>query len=157
MEQTIRRLRVEIGFVFLWAAVLVGLFEWDVLDAGYYSGDGRAEYFMNLVGILMIFIFVPFSLKLMSFNRVKASFNVGDANKVCRAYCRWSEIRMALLAVTMWSNICFYYLTQDNTGFLCALIVLLGLCFCFPSADKLTYETGLKIQDGNTLEKQDEK
>lgn len=147
MKRVVNRLRVEMALVFAWAAVLAVLFETGVLSVGYYAGDGLAEYIMNLTSVLMVIVFVPFSLKLMSFRWVKAQFGRGDEAVVCRAYRRWSEVRMALLAVTMWSNVSFYYLTLDNTGLMCALIAVVCFCFCIPSVDKLVYETGLGLPD----------
>lgn len=135
------------ALAFAWAAALAVLFETGVWPAGYYAGDGMAEYVMNLTSVLTVIAFVPFSLKLMSFKWVKARFGQGDEAAACRAYRRWSEVRMALLAVTLWSNVSFYYLTQDNTGLMCALIAVVCFCFCIPSADKLMYETGLKSPD----------
>lgn len=142
MKHVVNILRVELGGILLWAVLLVVFFETDLLATGYYAGDGGAEYVINLAAILMLIIFLPFSLKLLSFRRIKAMFKNEDEATVCRIYRHWSEVRLALLAVMLWSDICFYYLTLNDTGFMCALIAVLGLCFCFPSEGKLIYETG---------------
>lgn len=144
MKHVVNILRIEFCLAFLWAAVIVLLFEADGLEAGDYVEDGMATYCINLAGILMMLVSLPFALKLMTFRRVKSRFETGDEAVTLRAYRRWSEVRIALLSATMWCNICFYYLTQTNTGCMCALIAVLGLCFCFPSVDKLVYETGMK-------------
>ena len=34
MENVIKKLRLEFCLIFIWAAVLIGLFEWDVWTAG---------------------------------------------------------------------------------------------------------------------------
>ena len=35
MENVIKKLRLEFCLIFIWAAVLIGLFEWDVWTAGW--------------------------------------------------------------------------------------------------------------------------
>lgn len=151
MKHVVNILRVELGCTILWAAILAALFETGLLEAGYYAGNGMAEYLIDLAAVVMMIVFVPFSLKLLSFRRIKAMFVDCDEAAACRIYRHWSEVRMALLAVMLWSDICFYYLTMDNTGLMCALVAVLGLCFCVPSVDKLIYETGWKAQDGGNV------
>ncbi len=147
MKRIVNILRAEMAFVFVWAAVLVTLFETGVWSAGYYAGDDMAEYVMNLTSVLTVIVFVPFALKLMNFRWVKSMFGQEDETATCRSYRRWSEVRLALLAVTLWSNISFYYLTLHNTGLMCALIAMVCFCFCVPSVDRLVYETGIKLPD----------
>ncbi|MCD8317791.1 MAG: hypothetical protein LUC45_02545 [Paraprevotella sp.] len=143
----IKILRLEFSFVFLWAAVLLVLFESGIWPSGELADDAAVCYNLSVVGIFMVIILIPMSLKLMSLRTVKASFAAEDSAIVERNYRRWCEIRMAILAVTGWTNLVFYYLTLDSTGGFCALITALALCFCWPSQDKFVYET-LSLSDG---------
>mgnify|MGYP000069627356 FL=1 len=93
----------------------------------------------------MVIVLVPMALKMMSFRVVKSSYSVGSPQRSGLKYKRWSEVRMAMLAVTGWTNIVFYYLTLDSTGSICALIAALALCFCWPSREKFENETGLEL------------
>lgn len=154
MEKLIRRLRTEFCLAFVWAGVLAALFEWDVCPTGWAAGNGLAEYYANLAGIAMVVILVPMSLKLMAFRWVKASFSQGSLQQAAARYKRWSEVRLAMLAVAGWANIVAYYLTLDSTGGICAAIVAIASCFCWPSCDKLAYETGREfpqvgLENGN--------
>jgi hypothetical protein len=86
---------------------------------------------------------------------VKSSYSVDFPQRSGLKYKRWSEVRMAMLAVTGWTNIVFYYLTLDSTGSICALITALALCFCWPSREKFENETGLELNhDGVKTENQ---
>ena len=95
-------------------------------------GNELADYYINLTGIIMVIVLVPMALKMMSFRVVKSSYSVDFPQRSGLKYKRWSEVRMAMLAVTGWTNIVFYYLTLDSTGSICALITALALCFCWP-------------------------
>lgn len=52
MENVIKKLRLEFCLIFIWAAVLMGLFEWDVWTAGWAVGNELADYYINLTGII---------------------------------------------------------------------------------------------------------
>lgn len=134
-------MQLEWAGIYMWAFILIALFEFEVFPVGEVAGNAVAEYYLSLAGIAMIIIMVPMSLKLMSFRMVKASF-AKNGMSVCSGYRRWSEIRMAMLAVAGWSNLVFYYLTLNPTASVCALIVALALLFCWPSGDKFEGETG---------------
>ncbi len=145
MENVIKKLRIEFYLVFVGAFVLAGLFELDVWTPGWAAvGNERADYYVNLTGIIMVIVLVPAALKVMSFRTVKSSFSTNFPEQSALRYKRWSEVRMAMLAVTGWANIVFYYLTLDSTGAICALITALALCFCRPSREKFAEETGLE-------------
>ena len=70
MENVIKKLRLEFCLIFIWAAVLIGLFEWDVWTAGWAVGNELADYYINLTGIIMVIVLVPMALKVMSFRLI---------------------------------------------------------------------------------------
>lgn len=142
MKKMIRILQLEWVAIYVWAFILVALFELEVFPVGEMAGNAVAEYYLSLAGIAMMVVLVPMSLKLMTFRMVKASF-AKDEVSARSGYKRWSEVRMAMLAVAGWSNLGFYYLTLNSTSSFCALIVALALLFCRPSRDKFEGETGL--------------
>ncbi len=126
----------------------MGLFELDVWTAGWAVGNEQAVYYVKLAGTAMVVVLVPLALKVMSFGAVKSSCSAGSPGQSVLRYRRWSEARMAMLAVTGWANIVFYYLTLDSTCSVCALMAALALCFCWPSRERLESETGLESNHG---------
>ena len=84
----IKKLRLEFCFIFIWAAVLIGLFEWDVWTAGWAVGNELADYYINLTGIIMVIVLVPMALKMMSFRVVKSSYSVGSPQRSGLKYKR---------------------------------------------------------------------
>lgn len=141
-EKIVKTLRIEMAAVLLWAILLIALFETEVLPSGWAVGQAAAEYYMSMTGVMMLLILVPVALKLFSFRFVRRVFSGTDVVMLPRRYRFWSEIRLAMLAVTGWINLTFYYLTLDTSCAFCALVALLALCFCWPSAEKLEHETG---------------
>ena len=81
MENVIKKLRLEFCLIFIWAAVLIGLFEWDVWTDGWAVGNELADYYINLTGIIMVIVLVPMALKMMSFRVVKSSYSVDSPQR----------------------------------------------------------------------------
>ena len=55
MENVIKKLRLEFCLIFIWAAVLIGLFEWDVWTDGWAVGNeldttSRMDFFCQTTG-----------------------------------------------------------------------------------------------------------
>lgn len=141
MKRQIRRLQIEFAFIFVWALVLVVLFECDWLPKGIFAGDVRAEYYMNVAGVVLLIVMVPLALKLLSLRSVRAALAQAGGNALPHRYRLWSEVRLAMLAVTGWYNLTFYYLTMNTSGSFCAAVAALALCFCWPDEYKAQIET----------------
>ena len=110
MENVIKKLRLEFCLIFIWAAVLIGLFEWDVWTAGWAVGNELADYYINLTGIIMVIVLVPMALKMMSFRVVKSSYSVDFPQRSGLKYKRWSEVRILLSDIGLNRfYLCAYY------------------------------------------------
>lgn len=136
------RLRVE--YLLLWGIVifLVGLYEAGWLPLGVLVGDGRAEYVMQVTGILMAVGLIPFSLRMFNFSLVRYVRN-RSLPEALKSYRRWSEVRLALLLAPALFNFTAYYCTLNTTGLLCGGMVLVASLFCVPGRERLLAELNL--------------
>lgn len=143
-------LRLEYIGVWVLPLVLVLLCETGCLPEGGYVGDGRAEYVLQTVGILLAVGFIPLSLRLFSLSLVKYVKRL-SLPEALKSYRRWSEVRIGLLLVPILMNLSFYYLTLNTTGVLCAMMALIASLFCVPTRRRLLDELDLVKEDVNTL------
>ena len=60
-----------------------------------------------------------------------------------QSYCRWNEVRMAMLLVPALFNFSVYYWTLNTTGLLCGIMVLVASLFCVPGRNRLLAELDL--------------
>ena len=157
MKDTIHGLRLKWWAQLALAVVLLVLGEAGVVSAEAADGDPALKYYMDLGGVAAILILVPLSLKLLTFVRIKACFADRSEADVCRAYGLWSAVRLGLLGLTMAVGLANYFVTQSNTGMLCVFVALVAQGFCYPSAEKLMYETGLQkpVNSEKTTDKQE--
>ena len=90
----------------------------DILPQGIFVDDPRADYILQVVGILLTVGLIPVSLRLFSLSLTKyiKQLNLMDALK---SYRRWNEVRIALLLVPALINLSIYYWTMNTTGLLC--------------------------------------
>lgn len=146
MKNSIIRLRYEYGVMWLLSGGVSLLYELDVFPVGTYAGDGVKEYILNTLGVLLSLSSIFFALKMFAFKTIKARFEQFDEMASRRSFVRWSEIRLAILFASVLVNLSIYYVTQSNTGGLCALITLMAACFCWP-VDVVTDEKNVKKED----------
>ena len=85
-------------------------------------------------------VLVPLALKLMSLKPVRASWLSGGPAAE-RNYVRWSLVRLALLFLVIFPNVCLYYMLWDSSFGCCALIGVLASLFCWPSQERWARET----------------
>lgn len=141
------RLRVE--YLLLWGivALLVGLYEADWLPQGALVGDGKADYVMQVAGILLAVGLIPFSLRLFSLSLTQYVRN-RRLPEALKSYRRWSEVRLALLLAPALFNFSAYYCTLNTTGLLCGGMVLVASLFCVPGRGRLLAELDLENVEG---------
>lgn len=125
-------------------AATVLLYEMDILPQGIFVDDTRADYILQVVGILLTVGLIPVSLRLFSLSLTKyiKQLNLMDALK---SYRRWNEVRIALLLVPALINLSIYYWTMNTTGLLCVGMVLIASMFCIPGRERMLNE--LDLQD----------
>ncbi len=123
------------------APILVAIiFESGLVELDSLSGsDALVTYCMQMVGIVLTIGIIPFALKMMKLSFVKRRIQLSE-----QEYCRWSIIRIAILAVPLFYNTLAYYLLEfePTCGYL-ALIVLVAFCFVWPSDGRMRQEREL--------------
>ena len=152
IAQLVRVLQIEYAILWMLALGVVLCYETGLFMEGRFAGDALMEYILQTVGILLVIGLIPFSLRLFSLSLVKRIQTL-PLTEAMKSYRRWSEIRLALLAVPVLINLSFYYLTLNTTGLFCALMALLASLFCVPSYRRLAGELQLpemeETQDGH--------
>lgn len=133
---TIKFLRIALCAEFLTIALIIVLFETNVIEPGMLAGDDLANYWMSIVGVAMVIVTIPLALRLMKNKRIKESVAKSEEN-----YLRWSLIRIALLEAPLIYNIlCYYLLGCEPTFGYMALMTAVAFIFVWPSKDKMAYE-----------------
>ena len=138
-KKIIKRLRADFFGILMLALLLGGLYETGFFIEGEYAGDGQMDFLLNLVGIVLALGMIPMALKLLSFKTVKQRFILVE-DKALNSYLFWSEIRLAMLAVSLLLNLSFYYQTLNTSCSGCALITAFAFFFCWPTITKMKGE-----------------
>ena len=97
IKRIVHRLWVEYAIVWLLAIGLLLLHETGVVEEGALAHDGRLCYVLQTATVLLTLCLIPVALKMFSLaleKRVKPLPRL----EALRAYCRWSEVRLAMLA-----------------------------------------------------------
>lgn len=144
MTRLLNYLKVEYFLLWILCAATVLLYEMDILPQGIFVDDPRADYILQVVGILLTVGLIPVSLRLFSLSLTKyiKQLNLMDALK---SYRRWNEVRIALLLVPALINLSIYYWTMNTTGLLCVGMVLIASMFYIPGRERMLNE--LDLQD----------
>lgn len=117
-------------------ALLVGIFETDLLPVGTLPLDKSQEYILSMVGVVLTIIGIPLALKLMTLKPVRAQISVSE-----QRYVTWSMVRIALLGIPLLYNTLMYYLLGFNTT-CCylALMCVVAFIFIWPSQERMQNE-----------------
>ena len=138
-------LKIEYALFWVLSVLLVVLYELEVLPEGLLVDDPRAGYGVEVAGILLAVTLIPLSLRLFSLSLMQ-SVKLRPLQEALVSYRRWSEVRIALLLVPALINLSVYYWTLDNTGLLCAGMVMVASLFCVPGRERLRMELDLDSQ-----------
>ena len=130
------KLRIQYFITIVLALVLVVLFEFCGLDKPTVLLEPQTEFWLTTIITLLTIGLVPLSLKLLTFERVKAQLKADE-----QSYFRWATIRWALLSLTIVGNVVFYYVFSTSTtcGYL-ALLSAVAYLFLWPSESRMTEE-----------------
>lgn len=148
MEKEINRLlnclRIEYALLWLVCGITILLYELDILPQGILVDDARADYILQVSGILLAVGLIPLSLRLfnLSLTQYIRQLNLTEALK---SYRRWNEVRICLLLTAALTNLSIYYWTLNTTGLLCAGMVFIASMFCIPGRQRMLHE--LDLQD----------
>ncbi len=127
VRETMRDISIAFYGIWLLAAVLLVLFETEVLPMGIVDDKAVSVYYFKLVGISLALVLVPISLKY--FHRyVKQTSEMTLAK-----YRRASLWRLTALATPFFFNLFIYFLTLNRSAGFMALLVLVATIFCLPN------------------------
>ena len=147
IEKTLKSLKIEFLVVWMLAILLVILNESDILPVGVIADNPRMDFILQTIGILLVFTFIPLSLRLFNQSLIKR-IKLLSTEKAIISYRRWSEIRLSLLFVATILNLSFYYLTMNTTGLFCGLMALLATFFCIPTRKRMLKELDIIKNEG---------
>lgn len=142
IKSIVRRLWAEYVAVWLLAAGLFLMNETGIVEAGALAHDGHLCYVLQTATVLLTLCLIPVSLKMfgMALEKRVRPLPLPEA---LRSYLRWSEIRLAMLAVVVMIGLTVYHSTLSSIGGLCALVGLLATLFCLPGEERLRSELNL--------------
>lgn len=121
--------------VLITAALLAWCFESGMLTIDWAPDDSQS-YILDMIGLALTICWIPLSLKMLHFQRIKAIIQCNEPK-----YRTWSIIRIVLLATALIYNIFIYYLLGCNTGsFYLALMVFVAMLFIWPTHSRMEYE-----------------
>ncbi len=118
------------GFIVL-SVIIVAGYETEWVTATFIGDDPQTLFGIQIVLELATIVAIPVALRLFRWNAIASKLK-GNA----LALRKWGSIRILLLCVPMLCNtICYEQTQAPSFGYL-AVIVLLCLCFIYPSADR---------------------
>lgn len=142
IKSIIRRLWAEYVAVWLLAAGLFLMNGTGIVEEGALAHDGRLCYVLQTATVLLTLCLIPVSLKMFGMALEKRVRPLPLPESL-RSYLRWSEIRLAMLAVVVMIGLTVYHSTLSSIGGLCALVGLLATLFCLPGEERLRSELNL--------------
>lgn len=128
--------------VWLLAAGLFLMNGTSIVEEGALAHDGRLCYVLQTATVLLTLCLIPVSLKMFGMALEKRVRPLPLPESL-RSYLRWSEIRLAMLAVVVMIGLTVYHSTLSSIGGLCALVGLLATLFCLPGEERLRSELNL--------------
>lgn len=138
MKKVQKILQLEFWMPIVVSLLLVALFEMDILETGLLSEDKSSEFVMASVMELTTICFIPLALYLFRFKKIH---NQLCSEKKEHYLQKWGTYRLALLCIPMVVNTLLYYLFMHVAFAYLAMILLLSLCFIYPSLERCLDET----------------
>ncbi len=146
IQNNVRRLKLH--YALFWALPVLFIFagEFELFPLGTLVDDERGTYLLETIGILIIALSVPVSLKLFSWVLAKKIDSM-PLLMALKRYSQLSALRLGLLEVAIMLNLYCYYATMNAQGALCALIGLTASLFCIPSEKRMRNELHITIEE----------
>lgn len=134
MEKKIKLLQIIYCLIIALTAGLAILSEADFLPVDYIGDEPRTLYWINLYAIIVAFGGMFLCLRLFVFKTVKQAMLVEKEDDALAAYSKWTSLRLAIIALSLWSNTLLYFSTSyTSTPQYCILVTLVSCVFCWPS------------------------
>ena len=120
------------------AALIVLLFETNIVEAGALAGNENLEFVVLSVVELVVICSIPLALRLFKFKGVRRQLIDQPAQKLLA----WGTSRLLMLSVPLVACVLLYYLffMEAAFGYL-AIILALSMMFVRPSKDRCEAET----------------
>ena len=129
MQQKITFLQIAYVSIILVAALLAL-----VLPDDFIGNDPKLLYWVNLFSIITGLGGMYLTLRLFAFQSVRRAVREEEETAGFQAFCKWTKVRLGLLAFVLWSNVILYVAsTYTTTPKYCMLIILVAFVFCWPS------------------------
>jgi hypothetical protein len=137
MKHTKNALLLECILSIIIVLIIVVLFETDILfnQRGIFTGMKNLEFILVSVMELVTIAVIPLSLKFVKIKRIR-KYLTEDKAKAAQHLLQIGSVRMFLLCIPMIANAILYYLFMQTTFGYMAIILLLCLCFIFPSSSR---------------------
>ena len=147
-KKNLSLLRALYCIFLLQAALLVLIYETEMLPVGTQAYDSKANYLVEMSGLLLTIICIPLALKLMNFSWVKKMLRQQP-----QKYLLLCIIRLGLLGVPLLFDVLAYYLLglDATLGYL-ALMIVVAFLFIWPSQEKMEYECNSTTNPSSTQE-----
>lgn len=134
MEKKIKILQIIYCLIILAASLLALLSEAGTLPMDYIGDEPHKLYWINLYAIAVSFGGMFLCLRMFVFKNVKKALVAEEESGAFAAYYRWTLVRLALIALALWSNTLLYCSTSyTSTPQYCILVTLVTCVFCWPS------------------------
>ena len=136
IQSLIFRLRCE--SVLGWAVVIVVfvLGKVGVIENGSITPNSHDEFVMNVICVMSTLLVLPLAMKLFLLNTTK-SLRRMNHDEALDFYHAWSAVRLVLVVLCIGFNIVAYFMTQNLTGLLCAVIGICITVYCLPTKQKV--------------------
>ena len=128
----IRRLQIMVFALFAIVALSAVLFLAGVFTVGYLAGNVKTEFLVYMIMIIVTLCAIPLALRMFHLSLVR--------HRVQAGYFRWSLLRLLLIGIPLILCVLFYFLFDKVAFAYLAIILLLALCFVFPTRSRIEAE-----------------
>ena len=143
LNKLVRKLKIQYALFFILPLLLVFSGKFLEQQIGVYSGKTtQTGFYLQTLSILFTMISVPFSLKAFHWILMN-KMNKKDEAQGIKSYFFLSGMRLALLQLSTLINLVVYFLTENSTGGLCALITITATLFCIPTKNRTLQELAI--------------
>ena len=132
MEKVQKQLIVAFCIPIVICALLVFLYETDILPVGTLAESKSSEFVISVIMELLTLLVIPLALKLFKFKRIRNQLTTNKA----QALFPWGLVRLLLLAIPMVLNTLLYYLYMNVAFGYMGIILFLCLFFIIPTMDR---------------------
>ncbi len=152
LNKIAKKLKTQYVLFFILPFLFVLYGEFLGQDLEIYSGKTtKMGFYLQTTSILFTMISVPLALKAFHWILIN-KMDKTDQLKDIKKYIFLSAMRLTLLQLSTLINLVVYYLTDNSTGGLCALISITATLFCIPTKKRITQEFAMIYPESIEIE-----